>query len=403
MLDCRTVSIALISALGADVERSWHEVDNEPSAFPRICAEHLEAARLHERVAPEDIVAAALAANLPEQRDPAGRFGQPPVTLFRARRFYIDALFWVDATTTVHDHAFSGAFQVLSGRSIETNFTFVISRGVGGHLHLGDLRAEASILRRTGEVRPILAGPSYVHSLFHLDRPSVSLVVRTYSDSAQRMQLEYSAGIAFDPFLEDPIRDRMIQVVDMLRRTENPEFEDRVGELIATTDLHTAFSVIRSCAKLADVALLDRLIARVRDQTIVTQIRVWVDRRRREDLLMSRRGSVVEPSLRFLLAVLLNARRRVDALALVASHSGEPDPARTLAGWLCQLSKTTVRLQLGNVPFEPNVLGLPPFGPGCEQALADVLAGRRVSRDSEVDAFLGRLRALPPLEPLFVE
>jgi len=403
VLPFATVAVSLIQQLGSSIERSWQSAEYDQSLFPRLCADALGTARLHERISPDDIVRAVFAGELPQQLDPDANFGQPPVTLFRSRRFYISALFWVDGTTTIHDHAFAGAFQVLAGESIEANFSFAPEREVGGSLRLGSLLGGQAALRRAGDVRAVPAGPSFIHSLFHLARPSVSLVVRTFRDPTVATQFNYSSsGIAVDPFLQDPVRDRTIQICELLRRTEDRQFEERVGDLIAGADAHTAFSIVQACTKVTDVTLLDRLVERIRDREVSHRVRRWVAERRRTDLLISRRAQVHDPELRFMLAVLLNGKRLVDVLALVASSAPGVDPAKQTAAWLQRLSKTTIRLQVGSAPFEPSVLGLPPFGPGCEEGLANYLAGRDHFPTGEVQGFMERLRALPVLEPLFV-
>ena len=121
---CAQMAVAAIDELGVELEREWAVVDYELAAFPEICASRLQGARLPARIDADDVVRAVFAGGLPQQVDPDARFGQPPVTLYRAPRFYIDALFWVDGTTTIHDHAFSGAFQVLAGQSIENDILF---------------------------------------------------------------------------------------------------------------------------------------------------------------------------------------------------------------------------------------------------------------------------------------
>jgi hypothetical protein len=397
------MALALIDELGANLERDWAGAGFDVAAFPRVCVERLRTARLETKLDPDEIVKVVFRGELPLQVDPGGKFGQPPVTLFRTERFFIDALFWADGTTTIHDHAFSGAFQVLAGQSIETNFSFQPSRDVGDSVRIGELDVRGSELRQPGDAQAVPAGPTYIHSLFHLARPSVTLVVRTYKDARRGRQLAYSpAGIAHDALTDDSGRDRIVQTVEMLRKTDHRNFEEWVGDLVASSDLHTAFSIIRTCARAARADLVDRLVARIADVEASRRIRDWVTHRRRIELLISRRGLVSSPSLRFLLAVLLNARRREDALALTARFAPEAEPAARIAAWLRELSAITIRLQLGTSPFEPNVLGLPPFGPGCEEGLAAQLAGREHAPNPEVRAFIDRMRALPVLEPLFV-
>lgn len=396
------MALAPIRELGADLERKWEAAGFDLSVFPGICAEALETAQLHKTLAPTEIVESVFRGGLPKQHDPQARFGQPPVTLYRGERFFIDVLFWVDGTTTIHDHSFSGAFQVLAGQSIETTFSFSERRDFGGHVKFGDLSVQASVLRAPGDVRAVPAGPAYIHALFHLARPSVSLIVRTYKDPNPGRQYAYSeSGVAFDTQTEDEGRDLIVRVAEMLRRTENPEFESRVGDLIAESELHVAFAIVRACAKWADSGTVDRLIGRLDDEQAQQALRDWVVVRQRTEFLISRRNLVQKSELRFLLAVLLNAKRRTDALALVAGFNPEVDPAQQIAAWLRELSAVTVRLRIGNEPFEPNILGLPPFGPGAEDALAAVLRGDRSSLDDAGQAFADRLRALPPLRALF--
>jgi hypothetical protein len=402
MLVWFAMAFAPIRELGVGIERSWAASGFDLAAFPGLCAERLEAARVHQRLDPAEIVEAVFRGDLPPQFDPAGRFGQPPVTLYRTDGFFIDALFWIDGTTTIHDHSFSGAFQVLAGQSIETTFSFMESRSFAGQVQFGDLNAEQSELRATGDVRAVPAGPAYIHALFHLTRPSVSLVVRTYKDPKPGRQFTYSpAGVAFDSQTEEPLRDRIVQTIEMLRKTEHPEFEPRVGDLIAASDLQTALWIIRGCARSVEPNTMERLLARIQDEEASRRLRAWVLDRRRAEFLISRRTLVQKPALRFLLAVLLNARRKRDALALVARFSPESDPARLVASWLCELANISLRLQIGGEPFAPNILGLPPFEPGCEEGLANHLAGLGGAPSQAVQVFIERLRALPALEPLF--
>lgn len=397
------MGIPVVDEIGLRIARAWRAVEFDRPIFAQLSAEHLDAANLSTRLDPDEIAAAVFGGQLPEQSDPTARFGQPPVTLFRTPRFYISALFWLDGTTAIHDHGFSGAFQVLSGSSIETNYEFAPFREIGGHLRFGELLVRGSALRRAGDVRAVPAGPSYIHALFHLARPSVSLVVRTFTETVPIGQFEYSpAGIADHSFFDDPIRDRMVQMIESLRKIDHPKLEQWVGDLVAESDSNTALAILRSMSTVPDEALVDRLVDKLRDEDARNRMRSWFFHRRRIAFLVSRRNTVYDPQLRFLLAVLMNAQNRSDALALVAAHSPDVKPAAQVAAWLRQLSALRLRFQVGNTPFEPNVLGLPSFEPGAEETVADYLSNRERPFMPEERTFLERLRTLPSLHPLFV-
>jgi len=71
--------------------------------------------------------------SLPEQQDIEGRFGNPPITMFSGARFYIDVYYWLDGTTAIHQHSFTGAFQVLLGSSIHSRYSFREDKIINEH------------------------------------------------------------------------------------------------------------------------------------------------------------------------------------------------------------------------------------------------------------------------------
>ena len=98
--------------------------------------------------------------------------------MYRGRGFYIDVLFWLDGTTNIHQHGFWGAFQVLAGSSVHCRFGFDLAEEINHRLRIGKLRLLETELLGLGAIRKILGGELFIHSLFHLDRPSVSIVIR---------------------------------------------------------------------------------------------------------------------------------------------------------------------------------------------------------------------------------
>src|SRR5215211_7153732 len=143
---------------------------------------------------------------LPEQPDIQGAFGQPPITLFNGHRFYIDVYYWLDGTTAIHQHAFCGAFQVLQGSSILSQYDFFEKRRINPHFLTGDIRLRSVELLRGGDVRQILPSREYIHSLFHLERPSVTLIIRTRHSPSGAPQYSYlKPYFATDPYFRSSI------------------------------------------------------------------------------------------------------------------------------------------------------------------------------------------------------
>jgi hypothetical protein len=398
------MGIDVVDRLGAEVERRWRAADYDPRQFSDVATTALAAAELPTALGPDDVVDWALAVPaLPRQENLPATFGQPPVTLFRARRFYIEALFWIDGSTSIHQHAFSGAFQVLAGASIETRYAFEPGRMVDGHLVLGALRVSSTALLRQGDVRPIASGlGQLIHSLFHLERPSVTIVVRTFRDAGSGPQFNFlRPGVGHDPFFKEETLDRSLELVRLLRQIEHPAFEEKVGELVERLDLHGAYRVLLDCAALPDRSLADRLLERLRDRSVVDVFRAAFEESRRLGFLISRRTLVKDPELRFFLGVLLNAHRRQDVLTLMRARFPEAEPARQVASLVRRLSNTNLKLQAAGVPWQPNILGLPEMTDELERALADALADRATPADDAAAPFLQALSAVPSLAGLF--
>ena len=166
--------------LGELVENRWRAQNYSEQAFPDITAEALIESGLPGRLDPWDIIRwVHTATTLPEQQDIEGRFGNPPVTMFRGSRFYIDVYYWLDGTTSIHQHSFCGAFQVLLGSSIHSRYSFQEDTVINEHFSAGKITLEEVQLLSLNDVRTIRPGRNFIHSLFHLDRPSATITIRT--------------------------------------------------------------------------------------------------------------------------------------------------------------------------------------------------------------------------------
>src|SRR5438876_11951662 len=168
----------LFQEFGKLVEGRWRGANYDEHAFPSIAAQALTETQLTDRIDPWEIIRwVHQTADLPQQADIEARFGNPPITLYMGSRFYIDVYYWLDGTTEIHQHSFSGAFQVLLGSSIHSHYSFREDKIVNEHFSVGQLALDDVQLLKQHDIRHILPGKSLIHSLFHLDRPSATLTI----------------------------------------------------------------------------------------------------------------------------------------------------------------------------------------------------------------------------------
>jgi hypothetical protein len=227
-------------------------------------------------------------------------------------------------------------------------------------------------LLERGDVRQILPGKQYLHSLFHLDRPSATIVVRTRQSPVGLPQYNYlKPYFAVDPFFREAAMVKKVQSAGLLISMRHPQADELIGEALSCSDFQTAFSILDlAFASLTNNQLemafglstgrerFDALleIARRRHGEIVDLILPVFEEVRRQQNLIQRRGQITSNEHRFFLALLLNVPDRVKVLELVRQRFGEQDPVNTITGWVEELANTKM---VGS--NEPNVLGIDRF------------------------------------------
>ena len=167
--------------LGRTVSERWQQENFSLEAFPELARIALEESPPSGNVDPDEMIHEFLINDDQPFQSQSG-FGQPELVAFNHPRFYIQILFWLEGTTEIHQHEFSGAFHVMRGSSLHSEFDFTGARSITPHLRIGNLGLKQFELLETGRTVPITSGQECLHSLFHLDTPSVTVVVRTQHD-----------------------------------------------------------------------------------------------------------------------------------------------------------------------------------------------------------------------------
>jgi len=329
--------------LGRRVRAQWQAVDFSLAAFPGIARTALE----ENPPATQVDLAALTRSFLREDEQPlqtASGFGQPELVVFDDPRFYIQLLFWLDGTTQIHQHEFSGAFHVLAGSSLHAEFAFANVRPVTAHFRLGDLQLTGTELLETGRTVPITSGAGSIHSLFHLETPSVTVVVRTHSDPGTGPQFTYlPPHVAVDPFFADALTTRRLQLLDVLDRTGAADYAEVVRGMVAALDYERGFFTLQNCLG----ALRERgewektwNVFAEKHGELAAYAEPTLEEIAWRDRLVSLRSSIEDADHRFFLALLLNVPRTPEILRLVAERF-PGDPVATVLGWVEELSESS--------------------------------------------------------------
>jgi hypothetical protein len=336
--------VEAIRELGERIGRAWLQHDHRDDDFAAIAHDALASSAFLSRVRPDALSDWFLrCASLPEQsfRD----FGQPALTLYRGHRFYVELLYWLESTTAIHQHSFAGAFGVLSGSSLHSRYAFTPKDRRKSEIVFGDLALERVEVLAQGDVRPIAAGEGLIHSLFHLDHPTLTVVVRTDTVASRRPQYSYCrSGIGHDPtFAPEPFATQL-RLLDALRQVGNADFWRHAQEALGRSDVWMAWGILNIAHKSRAQAGWGDLVSTARQRLgeRADRILAAIEERARDRLIIDRRRDVHDPELRYCLALLLNLPDRASIFAAVRQRFAQGDPEDRMIGWAAALAERQV-------------------------------------------------------------
>ncbi len=262
--------------LGSLVSRLWKERNYNEEHFPEVASRGLSELPPDLHVTFWDVTKWALTCErLPGQADLSAKFGQPPLTVFVGRDFRIEVLFWVQGIPAIHQHSFSGAFHVMHGSSLQCLWGFEPSEQVAMRLALGRVSLKKAELLRKGDSRPIIAGRQLIHSTFHLDRPSLTVVVRTLGEIDQLPQYSYlPPTIAYAQDHDVPSVLRRTQLLRMLLISgKRAEYNEIAHHVFGTEDAYSVFQFLLNIPERP--AILNLVEQRYPSRDPITAILTW--------------------------------------------------------------------------------------------------------------------------------
>jgi hypothetical protein len=334
--------------LGLLVENLWKEQNYDERAFPKVACRAMKELPPDQHVTFWDAVQWGLTKNpLITQSDIDADFGQPPLTVFNGRDFRIEVLFWVHGIPGIHEHGFSGAFHVMHGSSIHTHWHFNIESRINTRLFLGTTRLETGEILHKGDIRPIVSGNEFIHTTFHLECPSVSVVVRTTTELDRQPQLGYEPpSVAYASQNSVPTIRRRAQILNMLYiGGQRKEYFEMLRHMLATADAYAAFyyltqanGLIRDEETRQNVVLA----AKITHPRLVAAITPTLAYSRRQEEIRKLRQKASSPEQRFVLAIVMNIPDLNIAIELLRQEYPGNDPVKMIVDCINDLSNRSL-------------------------------------------------------------
>ena len=326
--------------LGRTVLERWREQNFSLEVFPELARIAMDETPPSENVDLEEMIHEFLTNDDQPLQGHSG-FGQPELVAFNDSRFYIQILFWMEGTTDIHQHEFSGAFHVMRGSSVHSEFDFVGAHSVTPHIRTGELRLKQIELLETGRTVPIISGRECIHSLFHLDTPSLTVVVRTHHDPGTGPQYNYlPPHIAIDPIHADSLTMRRKQLLDVLENLDHPSYALQVNEMIESLDFERGFHTLHHAMdRLQVLGEWESVLAIFQEKhgNLAKGVPATLAENLRRETISQMRYHIDNPEHRFFLALLMNVQNSKDIQALITERYPDQSPNETILRWAEEL------------------------------------------------------------------
>ncbi|MGS1076227.1 hypothetical protein [Burkholderia glumae] len=289
-------------------ENEWRRCNFDEIAFPDIALPFVK--KLVENAPPNalDFVRILCAHGFLESAN--FNFSDGQIPLFRSSRFTVDLLLWMEGTTSIHQHGFSGAFGVFSGTSLHSEYGFRNSVRINSRFYTGEIHLSSLELLKRGDVRKITSGKNFIHSLFHIETPSLSVVVRTLGEPDAKPQLDYRKPyFAIDPTYFPGYIEGAAKAIRVLSSggKEGIRFAvQRMHKVYAQQDIYLIFRKIA----LADASgdLLDTMLEALAecDKDFCESLHNVLFKEFVVSLLVKARRTIIDPEVRVFLALVMN-------------------------------------------------------------------------------------------------
>lgn len=330
--------------LGQTISSRWQKQNFSLTTFPELAQKTLNDNPPSKNITLDQIIHEFLTNDNQPTQGQSG-FGQPEIVAFSDTRFYIQILFWMEGTTDIHQHEFSGAFHVMHGSSVHSTFEFLNAHTITPHIRTGELKLKNLEILETGRTIPITSGNNCIHSLFHLDTPSITIVVRTHHDPGTGPQLNYlPPHIATDPVHADSLTMRRKQLLDILENTDTPTFLTELTEMLDTLDFERGFSILHhTMHSLKAINQWETTLNKfqTKHQKLATGVPHTLNENYRRETISQLRYQIENPDHRFFLALLMNVQTSANIQTLIKERFPHQAPIDTIIQWAEELIELT--------------------------------------------------------------
>lgn len=240
-----------INKLAADLDARWRQADYSVYKFSDLALEEI---KKHDLVGEFSFATLNALLDRPEIRQIqiASEFSELHFKLFDNGRFYIEVLNWWDKDTSIHDHGFAGVLLQLEGTALNALYSFDDEKEVLSQtLRFGEVKLAGAELSRKGDIRVIPYGRAEKHAVVHVERPTVSLIVRTHPVADISPQLNYfPPHVLANHSASDIALNKRVKYFKLLAEMDAARFRSELLETLVNSSRTEGFWLLMKLGQL---------------------------------------------------------------------------------------------------------------------------------------------------------
>jgi hypothetical protein len=321
------MTLALLETVRDRVEREFRQANFDHDRFADIAEAALLEADLQRtfRCGFDELTRWVLKPGHVTPRESGRLFGDLPITVAQGTGFFVELLVWTTSTPAIHQHSFSGAFTVAQGSSIHSQFTIDTLERITEGVQLVKGSLDTTELLNPGMVRRIQAGSRLTHSTFHLDEPTISIVVRTAYEPWHQPQLSllppnYTYAPAW--LRRDGQIEYLTRAFQVMSTISAPDFMQVALDRFSDLDFGRALLLLVETFPMFIGPDLERVLARFKDAhgRLADGLPAVAKRFDLEARISRLRHVTADQHERFALAVLMVAQDHTQARRILSQH-----------------------------------------------------------------------------------
>ncbi|WP_421791853.1 hypothetical protein [Hyphobacterium sp.] len=171
----------LLEKCGLEAEAAFAAAEKDAAAFTQTACDLFGKWDLASEVSLDTLFEAAKRTEIADQ---GGSQKPGLIELFRGEHVRMVAHLWSDAADRLHQHDWTGAFQVIEGQSFNAIYEFVETARIE-EFSIGALARTDLKIFEPGAIQPVIEGGGLIHSVVYSGKPGMAISLRVAGEGAR--------------------------------------------------------------------------------------------------------------------------------------------------------------------------------------------------------------------------